>query len=375
MSPIEWYYAHGSKQAGPVSSVELKRLALSGAIKPEDLVWREGLAEWALARSVRGLFEEDGKAAAPEEASRATVTLGHATEAIARPMETPAVTAAPAWHLLDLLLDVLRVRFDARFVETTARVFRACGLYGLLAAMLLTAAFTLIVATKTRSLSSLLLGVVLLLLLAALHYVAGKFCDALDRLNRSSAGSLASPALPDAVALLSLVGGVGGLLGALAAAVEHSSFSAVLPGVVAFIIGSYLAFVALNPVTLNVSTAAGELAVGEEALGAVTFLLKVLLRITPVVFGVGVVCGVLLMSIASYQAIAYSAGDSVYPLVTRLPADAARMTLICAATLPAAAYLLLLLYSLLLELCRAILVLPHRLDRSPLREENGDSQP
>ena len=30
MSPVEWYYARDNKQMGPVSSLELKRLAAVG---------------------------------------------------------------------------------------------------------------------------------------------------------------------------------------------------------------------------------------------------------------------------------------------------------------------------------------------------------
>ena len=67
MTPIEWYYARGNKQMGPVTAVELKRLAGVGELHPDDLVWREGLTEWAPARSVRGLFEDETKLPAAEE--------------------------------------------------------------------------------------------------------------------------------------------------------------------------------------------------------------------------------------------------------------------------------------------------------------------
>ena len=61
MSPVEWYYARENNQMGPVSSVELKRLADVGELLPEDLVWREGMTEWSVARNVRGLFELENK--------------------------------------------------------------------------------------------------------------------------------------------------------------------------------------------------------------------------------------------------------------------------------------------------------------------------
>src|SRR5262245_2199514 len=43
---MEWYYAVGGEQKGPVSDQELQRLAQQGAVTPQTLVWREGMAGW-----------------------------------------------------------------------------------------------------------------------------------------------------------------------------------------------------------------------------------------------------------------------------------------------------------------------------------------
>ncbi|HEY0913250.1 MAG TPA: DUF4339 domain-containing protein [Solimonas sp.] len=73
-----WWYANGSQQQGPVSAGELKHIANEGGLQPDALVWREGMAEWIAASSVRGLLPP-----------------------IETPVETPppdftSVTAAPA---------------------------------------------------------------------------------------------------------------------------------------------------------------------------------------------------------------------------------------------------------------------------------------
>lgn len=52
----EWYYERNGQQHGPVIVEKLKELAASGQLQPADLVWREGMAEWAQARKVKGLF-------------------------------------------------------------------------------------------------------------------------------------------------------------------------------------------------------------------------------------------------------------------------------------------------------------------------------
>ena len=56
MSDASWYYAHGEEESGPVSSAELKSLAQSGQLEPEDLVWKDGMDDWVPATEVRGLF-------------------------------------------------------------------------------------------------------------------------------------------------------------------------------------------------------------------------------------------------------------------------------------------------------------------------------
>lgn len=58
MAEVLWYYAKNDQQLGPVSPAELKQLAATRALLPEDLIWREGMESWAAASKVKGLFPE-----------------------------------------------------------------------------------------------------------------------------------------------------------------------------------------------------------------------------------------------------------------------------------------------------------------------------
>jgi hypothetical protein len=53
----EWYYTANRQQMGPVSWSELCQLAGTGLLKPTDLVWKDGMADWVRASS-QGLFRE-----------------------------------------------------------------------------------------------------------------------------------------------------------------------------------------------------------------------------------------------------------------------------------------------------------------------------
>jgi hypothetical protein len=53
----EWFYTQNGQQApAPVSAAELKRLATVGQLLPTDMVWREGMANWVPASSIKDLF-------------------------------------------------------------------------------------------------------------------------------------------------------------------------------------------------------------------------------------------------------------------------------------------------------------------------------
>jgi GYF domain 2 len=54
----QWHYSKDGSQHGPVTSQRLKELAASGELAPNDLVWKEGLADWRPAMSLKGLFSE-----------------------------------------------------------------------------------------------------------------------------------------------------------------------------------------------------------------------------------------------------------------------------------------------------------------------------
>src|SRR5581483_1247536 len=53
---LEWYYARDGVQTGPVTFDDLKAAAAAGQFGPGDLVWKDGMADWAPARTVSGLF-------------------------------------------------------------------------------------------------------------------------------------------------------------------------------------------------------------------------------------------------------------------------------------------------------------------------------
>jgi GYF domain 2 len=65
MSP-EWYYQKGDQKTGPITSKQLKYMAATGNIRPDDLVWNEGMAKPVPAKKVKGLFERTDSVSSPK---------------------------------------------------------------------------------------------------------------------------------------------------------------------------------------------------------------------------------------------------------------------------------------------------------------------
>lgn len=68
--PAEWYYTTNKQQMGPVSWDELRQLASKDLLKPDDLVWTDGMAEWVKAVRQQGLFQENSAPATGVTAER-----------------------------------------------------------------------------------------------------------------------------------------------------------------------------------------------------------------------------------------------------------------------------------------------------------------
>ncbi len=412
MATVEWYYARNNKQHGPVSAAELKQLAMRGELKPDDLVWCEKLDDWTPARKVGGLFEE-GAAPPPPP------TPGKAPPKPAPPGKAPPVFAKseaafepspkrPLRHLFDIVLDFARAQFTAQFVELTSKIFRLGGHYGLYLAMAVLLAFSLLLGVKLNEVNTILLGMAGVVILLVLQYAARRFFGALERLNRSTPARMRSSAFLDCFALLHTFGGLVALLGLTVLAVQRGLFSLVLPAIAVFIVCQYVAVLALNPQSLNL-TIAPEATAGEEAIGVLSFLVKLGLRIVPVAFGVGVIWGTLTLLLAVFlvfvppedpeDVAAFVVSEAIQSLgapeppalgaeapsqgppvaeeaIKMLPAQVtaseARTTLIASAALPLVTYVFFLVFYLGIDVLRAILAIPGEVGKLGKKDEGND---
>lgn len=103
-----WWYAKGDKQFGPYSGAELKEAATAGQLTSTDLIWKEGMANWLPASSVKGLIPVAVPTAPPplptEQRSSSTIAKQSASKPqLSQGIRQSAPAAAPAfWNPIAL---------------------------------------------------------------------------------------------------------------------------------------------------------------------------------------------------------------------------------------------------------------------------------
>lgn len=395
MSPVEWFYAQQNKRFGPVSAAELKALADSGKLRPDDLVWREGMDGWVPARRVKGLFEADSQlASAPTALAEVSGSGGPDSSGDASAMEAPGALYTPppvsigaeravagfegsvvafhraregtSIHLFDLLLDLFRHSFPAGLVEATSQAFSLLGYYTLYGAILLWVILMVLAGVEARQISSLGWAIAGAVGLLVLQYTVGRFLPALERLNKSSPARLCSTAFLDCLALFLLALGVAAVLAMVVYAVQENEYLLLLLAVELFIVVELAALVAVAPETLQISVSE-ETRAGEEALGIWTFLLKLLVKLTPVLFGLGVLHGTIELL---YILVLLVLQKPTPPLTPWTPF----VHIAAAAALPLLGYLGFLSSYLAIDLCRAVLQLPRLLTKPSERPEQEPTE-
>jgi hypothetical protein len=113
MSDPVWYYARGETRKGALSTAQMKALAAAGKIRPDDLVWKEGLENWLPAGEIPELF--------PVEAGKVK-ERGKGTEAGEAEGATTGVSSAVGWKLpsLHTATERSRLRLASRVVVVSS---------------------------------------------------------------------------------------------------------------------------------------------------------------------------------------------------------------------------------------------------------------
>ncbi len=228
------------------------------------------------------------------------------------------------------------------------------GHYALLVAAALGLTWGIVSAFKSNLLSPFLYGLLWLPVVGVAQFAAFKFSSSARGLIRSSGSQMSSPAFLACLALWSLLLGIVSLAICTFVAIRSDSFSVFGTGVGIFIACELGVWLCLNPALLNIDILPASTA-GEEAIGVLAFLLKTPLRLIPVAFGIGVMVG----DLGIFAAIIRLFRDRE---IFILDVGSSAWLVIASAALPLIGYVLFLIGYLALDIVRAILAVPQKLD-------------
>lgn len=257
-------------------------------------------------------------------------------------------------RLADGFMTFYRRWFSLARLERVETALVQAGQWGLLALAALGCLAGLVIAIKTNTLSNLLFGLAWIPVVLVLQYVAAKFVSAGTVLLRASPGELSSRAFLDCVGLIGFLAGLVFFIFGIFAGIREESWAIFGAGAGAFVGACFFLVLTLNPETLNIAIR-DYASAGQEAIGILTFFMKVGLRLVPFVQGIAILVAVVLMLVHIVQVFRGMIGDYLELAGTLFLTG-------YAALLPLGAYLVFILYCLGIDVLGAILSLPRKLD-------------
>lgn len=347
------YYLDAHNQpAGPATLDEIRALARDGRIAADPMVCPVGNKEWELLSAATG-------ASMPASPGAPTISTISAKPRV-------AFSSTMLGGFVADFVKIIARWLSPSLLEAALRVARDVGHWAVLAGTLLALAFTIRMSIRSDSLTMILTGLVFIVALAVAQFAALRFLDSADELIAHTQSRVSSLAFLECSGLLAVLLAVGLIVLGIVSAIQLGQAAALIPGVLGFVLWISIAAIALHPETVSVESGQGS--AGEEAIGLVAFFLKAGLKVVPLFFALFAVIGSLVLAVSIFapnSQFAYRLIDtlSFIPMVER---DSAGFTgasaVLAGCLLPIAAYFAYLVASLPLEIWRAVLSLPGKLD-------------
>lgn len=338
---MSYYYLDSNQQpAGPASLDEIRTLARNGSISADPLVRPDGSADWKLLSSLTAEAPAGKRSSGlPFKSTLLGDLVGSMLNRVARLLSPGFVQGSISWT-------------------------KGYGHYAVLVGAVLTLLYTIYAAIRGNSFGVFLLGLGLILALAVAQFAATRFLGAADSLIANTPSRISSRAFLECTGLLLLLFAIGILISGLTTAIRTDSIAPFVPALLLSAGLVYFSAVALHPGVVNVELGAGS--AGEEAIGLISFFFKAWLKLVPLFFFLFAVlgCAILVLSF-------FSRGQTLSLIIqSLLPYSGMQLpeglvgatTLLTACLLPILAYFTFLLQYLLLDVLRAILSVPGKLD-------------
>ncbi len=362
---MNYYYANAANQpAGPVTLDELQKLLARGEITPATNIIPVGETTWRpLSTLLPTAPVTPPPITSPASPNSPTPTPPSPPLKPADAAKLPTLLATVIGGLIAKARALLSIpRLTALFTTSNS-----LGQILVLAGAALAFIYGVIHAIKYDSFEIFLYGLISAVALAVLLFIARRLLEACAAILKTSPTRVASVAVLECFALLLLLGGIGALVSGIIAAIRLENAAVLITALVIFVLSTASAGIALHPALANVEEAPAT--AGEEAIGMFSFFAKMGLVLQPFLFAVYAAAGAIALLLALFgqdTSVLAALLDFVpFDLFERSgPGGPLGVVVIATACLlPLTAYLTFLLYYLLIDVLRAILSIPQKLDQ------------
>lgn len=258
--------------------------------------------------------------------------------------------------LIEKILGSIRKLLTLKLLGFFNKWLTILGNYSLLIASVLALLIGIVGAIRLESFMFFLTALAFSIFVLVIQYIADKFSHAGEMLIKNNPTSLSSTAFLDSLGLLAMIGGIVALLVNLYFAIKSPSLNALLTGVGLFVFLEFVALIALNPELITVDVVK-ETTAGEEAIGILTFFIKKIMKLVPILFGLGVIIGTVMLLVSSFNLF-----SNERMLFAPAKIEWSYSLIISSGLLPLLSYILFVLFYLVIDIIRAILSLPRKID-------------
>ena len=258
-----------------------------------------------------------------------------------------------AVNLIEKLMEFFKKLMTSNLLEFCRKWLTMLGHIAIIIAAALGLLFALIYAIRRNEFDAFLYGIGWVLLIFVAQYTANKFLDAGNSLIKENPSRLSSNTFLNCFGFIAMIGGAVILILHIIAAIKGAGLTYLLEGIGKFLFLEFLAIVSFNPKEVTIKIEKGNNA-GQEAIGIVTFFIKGIMKLVPIIFGAGVILGTVMLFIDGLGLF----GSEIGIMGAFARCFGSAWYIFIAAILPFLSYIFFVFFYLLIDLIKAILSIP-----------------
>jgi len=367
----------GGKSIGEMSGSTLKSKVAAGEITTQDEVRMTGTNEWTMVGNLPKLvalvpsgskekttsFDEVRDSTDAMKSEKTSKEFSFQTTSNVEEEIPKGFILLPS-ALISSLVNFLRSMLSGSLFLSRSNNAETIGHLLLMFSIPLIGIAGLVLAIKTDSISLFLVNIGWIVALCIAQYTSWRSLSASRRLLSRTPTTIQNTFILDIAGVIFAILGCAALVMSIVFAVQSNNYSQILSGICVFAIFELSASLAFSPSSCNVNI--GPTSSGEEAIGLLSFFLKILLLLGPFVYFVASLGGCVLATGALYN-LTINADEGLMQGIIYL--ESAKAIFVAGGFYPVVFYLIFLIYYLFIDVFRSILQIGN--DVRKISERNG----